>query len=54
MYKKMYLRLFNAVSDSLTAMEQMNYGEARRLLMQAQQACEELFLDGEEEKPSLR
>ena len=53
MYKKMYLRLFNAVSDSLTAMEQMNYGEARRLLMQAQQSCEELFLDSEEEEAPL-
>lgn len=48
MYKQMYLHLFNAVTDSLEAMEQMNYGEAKQILTAAQVECEELYLDGEE------
>lgn len=49
MYRKMYMLLFNAVTDALLCMEQQNYGQTRRILMDAQQACEELYLDGEEE-----
>jgi hypothetical protein len=45
----MYLHLFNAVTDSLVELERMNYGQAYHYLKQAQQACEEMFLDGEEE-----
>ena len=45
----MYLHLFNAVTDSLVELERMNYGQAYHCLKQAQQACEEMFLDGEDE-----
>ena len=49
MNKEMYLHLFNAVTDSLSEIERMNYPKAYLLLMQAQQACEEIFIDGEEQ-----
>ena len=48
MYKKMYLHLFNAVTDSLDAMTRMNYGEAYQLLKKAQAECEDIYLDGED------
>ena len=49
MYRKMYYTLFNAVTDALEAMEQQNYGQARELLMAAQQQSEEIFMDSEED-----
>ena len=48
MYRKMYYALFNAVTDALEAMEQQNYGQARALLIAAQQQSEELFPGGED------
>ena len=48
MYEKMYFTLFNAVTDALEAMEAQNFGQAKDLLIAAQQRCEELYLDGEE------
>ena len=48
-YKKMYYRLFNGVTDALLAMQQQNFGMAAQLLRDAQSACEELFLDAEDE-----
>ena len=46
--KKMYLRLFNAVTDGLEAMEAQNFGQAREILIAAQQACEEIYMEEEE------
>ena len=46
-YQKMYYTLFNAITDALAAMEQQNYGQARALLVDAQQQSEELFMDGD-------
>lgn len=43
-YQSMYLRLFNAVTDALEALDAERPEEAKRLLVQAQQACEELYL----------
>ena len=40
-----YTHLFNAVTDALSAMEQQNFGEAKDLLIKAQQASEELWLE---------
>ena len=45
-YKKMYLHLFNAVSDVL-AQEQLST-EAEDLLIQAQQECENIYIEGDE------
>ena len=47
MYKKMYLKLFNAVTDALEAMERRNYGQAEDLLKRGKQAAEELYLAGD-------
>ena len=49
MYRKMHYTLFNAITDALNAMEQQNYGQARALLVAAQQQSEEIFMDSEEE-----
>ena len=43
-YKTMYLHLFNRVSDAVNALEAMNYGQAKELLIRAQQEAEELYL----------
>lgn len=48
MYRKMYTRLFNAVTDALEEMERQNFGAAHQLLVEAQQDCEEIYLDGED------
>ena len=49
MYKKMYLHLFNAVTDALAQMARQNFGAAAERLMQAQQTCEEIYPDAEDE-----
>ena len=51
--EKMYLHLFNAVTDALEEMENRNYGLAAQLLKRAQQTCEEICMDGVE-APTLR
>ena len=50
MYRTMYYTLFNAVTDALNAMEQQNYGQARALLVAAQQQSEEIFMDSDEDE----
>ena len=47
-YKKMYLHLFNAVTDALAFIPEDN--RAAQLLRTAQMVCEELYIrQGEEE-----
>ena len=47
-YKKMYLHLFNAVTDALELLPEEN--RAAQLLRTAQMVCEELYIQqGEEE-----
>ena len=48
-YKKVYYRLFNGVTDAPEVMEQQNFGTAAQLLRDTQSECEEMFLDAEEE-----
>lgn len=48
MYRKMYYRLFNAVTEAMQRILRMEYGEAYSLLAQAQADTEELYLAGEE------
>lgn len=50
--QKMYLHLFNAVTDALEEMENCNYGLAAQLLKKAQQTCEEICMDGSEDPAS--
>lgn len=46
-YKKMYLLLFNAITDALEQMEKQNYGTAKDLLIAAQQQAEEIYITAE-------
>ena len=48
MYQKLYMLPFNAVTDSLEAMAAQNIGQARELLIAAQQRCEEIYMNEEE------
>ena len=47
-YQKLYHILFNAVTDSLENIAEQNFGQAAACLRQAQQTCEELYMDREE------
>ena len=47
-YQKLYTKLFNAATDALEAVEQLNVGEAKDLLRRAQQEAEEDYLSSEE------
>lgn len=44
-YQKMYLLLFNAITDALTEMENQNYGDAAELLRKAQADAESIYID---------
>ena len=46
-YEKMYLMLFNAVTDALGVIEE-NPLKAKELLEQAQRKCEDIFIENEE------
>lgn len=43
-FKKMYLTLFNRITQALDALEQNNYGTAADILKHAQIETEELYL----------
>ena len=45
-YQKMYTTLFNAVTTALDLIEEHEVMKARALLMRAQQATEELYIEG--------
>ena len=47
-YNKMYLLLFNAISDALEQMESQNYGNATDMLIAAQQKAEEIYITAED------
>ena len=47
-YEKMYLLLFNAVTDALEDIAACNYGAARERLISAQQRTEEIYISAEE------
>ena len=47
----MYLHLFNAVTDALSALEEGQGEAARQLLLRGQQDCEEMFLRGQATPP---
>lgn len=48
-YKQLYHKLFNAMTDAITAIDQKNYGLAEEIMKKAQQDAEELYLsEGEE------
>lgn len=45
-FKRMYLHMFNAVTDVLWELEQNKVYEAKTHLISAQQACEEMYIRG--------
>lgn len=45
----MYTLLFNAATDAIEALEAMNLGQARAILVLAQQQTEEIYLDKDED-----
>ena len=49
MFKRMYLLLFNRISDALEALEHGSAEQASAILIRAQQDAEELYLKGTEE-----
>ena len=44
-YKQLYFGLFNDISDAIAAIDKMNYGTARQLLVEAQIRAEERYMD---------
>lgn len=48
-YRVLYYKLFNAYTDILEALDTQNYGQARALLIAAQQEAEELYIDAEKD-----
>ncbi|MBR5342404.1 MAG: hypothetical protein IK149_00740 [Oscillospiraceae bacterium] len=49
MFKRMYLLLFNRITDALEALGRGSAEQARAILIRAQQDAEELYLEGTEE-----
>ena len=45
LYRELYLRLFNRVTDALIALEQRNYGQTEDILKQAQLECESIYIE---------
>ena len=43
-YQKMYLILFNAITDALAQIEKQNYGDAKSTLIAARQKAEEMYI----------
>jgi hypothetical protein len=43
-YRNMYYKLFNAITDALNALEQGDTEQAREVLITAQQTTEELYM----------
>ena len=44
-YKVMYLQLFNAATNSIEALTAQNFGQAKEILMKAQQDTEEYYIE---------
>lgn len=51
---KLYTTLFNAVTDALRALDKLNIGSAKEILLHAQLTTEGMFIAGEEQKPEPR
>ena len=49
MFKRMYLLLFNRITDALEALDRGSSEQARAILIRAQQDAEELYIEGTEE-----
>ena len=47
-YQKMYTTLFNAITDAVEKIQQRNCAAAEKILIQAQQEAEDLYISAEE------
>lgn len=48
-YQKMYAVAFNAMSDALEELDKLNVGAAKKVLREAQNRTEELYISQEED-----
>ena len=46
-YERLYFKLFAAMADAVEKLEQQNYGDAKGILISAQQEAEEQYLSEE-------
>ena len=46
-YKELYFQLFAAIADAVEAIEAANYGQAKEILISAQQSAEEQYMAAE-------
>ena len=53
-YYHMYYHLFNALTDALEAIEAQNFGQAKDILILAQQETEEMFMDEDVQEENRR
>ena len=44
MYKRLYILLFNRVTDAIEKLKKNRSNEAMQMLIKAQQDCEELYI----------
>ena len=49
MFKRMYLELFNRITDAIEALDRGSIMQARAILIRAQLDTEELYVEGTEE-----
>lgn len=47
-YRKLYAEMVDASERAIAAMEDANYGQARAILIDAEQRCEEQYLQAAE------
>ena len=43
----LYIRMVGAAEDAISAIEAANYGTAKEILINAMQACEEIYISDE-------
>lgn len=47
-YKLLYALMVSASEQAIEAIEQQNYGKAKKILIAAEQKCEEIFVSASE------
>ncbi len=49
LFKTLYFTLFAKVSDAIELLEKGEYEEAKNLLIKAQNECEDIYMDSDED-----
>lgn len=44
-FEKLYVKMVDAAERAISAMEDANYGQARQILIEAEQTCEDLYIE---------